>query len=87
MVFKATIEILENVPPRMIFKPFICLYVWAMLLMEKVLHHLGCRKCLFYPSIKSIKTCSGIRSGAGFSMIFHSFLGPVFILMFPDRSF
>ena len=32
-------------------------------LMEKILHHLGCPKCWFYPSIK---TFSGILSGAGF---------------------
>ena len=34
-----------------------------LLLMEKFLHHLGCPKCWFYPSIK---TFSGILSGAGF---------------------
>ena len=30
--------------------------------MEKILHHLGCLKCWFYPSIKRF---SGILSGAG----------------------
>ena len=39
-------------------------HVTLILLMEKqILHHLGCPKCWFYPSIK---TFSGILSGAGF---------------------
>jgi len=85
VVFKAIVQILENIPPRIIFKPFICLYVWAIRLMEKSCTA-GCPH--------SITTSSGIGSGVGF---FHqlydvccalpSFLGMVFLLMFPDRSF
>ena len=39
-------------------------------LMEKILHHLRCPKCIFY---SSIKTFSGIVSGAGFFSINSSF--------------
>ena len=38
-------------------------FFWVILLMEKILHHLGCSKCWFYTSIK---TFWSIPSGAGF---------------------